>query len=152
VSLVPLLKLEQDLRVKACYLEAMRLNGIVVQEHLAKIEDYDPSRHTDNYELGQWRQGKPGRPDNLQMEVHSVRAPCEAVVVMLQAYGAYLVEPWMDRADQLYRTYLKETCQYLLGTYEYGKMRTFAMLYAEMAYWLAVQLGMFAYESTGTAG
>jgi len=148
VSLVPLLSLETSLPVKAAYLEAMRLNARLVEERLGKFRKYDPGQHTADYRLAAWRQdpAKGGRPKSLDAEFPTVREPCEAMCVILLAADKHLVEPEESPNDRLTLDWIREQCRELLSTYHYDKLRTFGMIYAEVAYWRAVKLGLFKYD------
>lgn len=145
VSLLPLHALETSLPVKAMYLEAIRLNARLVEDRLTDFRKYDPAKHTEAYELGAWRKDPNigGRTQNLADELRTVRAPCEAMCVMLLAADKDLVEPQDTPSIQLHRAWLSDQCRELLSTYDYDKMRTYSMIYADVAYWRAVKLGLF---------
>lgn len=145
VSLLPLLYLEKDFGVKAAYLEAIRLNARLVEERMLGFREYTPAIHTDEYVLGGWRKGEPF-PKNIQQEHRFVRGPSEALVVMLMAQGCDLVEKSPGLQQAFYGKYLKDTTAELLQKLDFDKMRTYSMLYAEMAYWLAAKQGLFTYS------
>jgi hypothetical protein len=143
-SILPLLALETDLTWKAVWLEALRLDQRLVESRWQMFRQYDPARHSDDYTLGNWRTGGDYRSKGLEEEYRTVRIPCEAAVVMLQTREAFLVEPASGVADRLYADHLKNDLRAMLMGYDYERMRTFCMLYAEWAYWLAVRQEIFS--------
>ena len=149
VSLLPLHALETSLPVRALYQEAIQVNARVVEDRFADFQKYDPTKHTEAYELAAWRKDPSigGRTPNLADELRTVRAPCEAMCVMLLAADKHLVEPQDTPSIQLHRAWLRDQCRELLSTYDYDKMRTYSMIYAEIAYWRAVKLGLFQHQS-----
>lgn len=145
VSLMPLFEIETDMAIKSCYLEAIRLNAKLIEDQVLWFRNYDPNLHTDDYELGRWRVGEPGLPETMKGCFKPVRSACESMVVMLLANDKYLIEPYEGVQEKFYSDYLRNICRELLLTYDYDKIRTFEMIYAEIAYWFAVKQGMFEY-------
>lgn len=166
VSLMPLLALEDSLPIRACYLEALRLDARLVDDRMAEFRQYRPAIHNDNYTLGGWRvaPGVDPRSAGMQKEFRFVRGPAEALVVMLLANGTHLNEPLPAKQptatknakpepkpepnqEELAREYMRKNCRELLTTYDFTKMRTFSCIYPEIAYWLAVKQGLLKYET-----
>jgi hypothetical protein len=150
VSLIPLLQLEGSLSVKAVYLEAMRVNARLAEDSLDAFRQYTPSIHKEDYTLGAWRNDrtKSGRPPSLEAEYPVVRVPCEAMCIILLAADKFLVEPQSAQVDKMYRKWLERECRELLSSYEFSRMRTYALIYAEIAYWQSVRIGLFRHNST----
>lgn len=147
VSLVVLEALERDFRTRACYVEAMRGNAAIVAERSLQFREYSPEIHCDAYELGGWRTGGAHRPECIDREFGLVRAPAEAMVVMLLAHGRGVFEPARGPLADFDRDRLAGQCRELLSTYDYDRLRLFAILYCEWAYWLAVRRDMFRIET-----
>lgn len=159
VSLLPLLALEESLPIKACYLEALRLDGRLVEGRMEEFRKYTPAIHDDNYTLGGWRAAPTVDPRSpgMQKEMRTVRGPAEALVLMLMGNGVYLNEPDAARpeakgdpkmegkSEALYRGYLRDSLREMLTLYDLTKMRTFCCIYPEIAYWLAVKQGLVEY-------
>jgi hypothetical protein len=102
-SLAPLFELETDITIRACYLEAMRLNARIAQR----------------------------RPD----------PGTEGIQVMLLARNRSLVAPFVSPTDEQNAGSLRSKCMEILS--DSGK----SSISAAAAYWTAVKLGLFKYES-----
>lgn len=146
VSLIPLFELEGLLPVKNCYLEALRINAKIAEDdRLLVYKDYRADIHTDDYTLGLWRKGEKPLPEILIDEYRLVRIPSEALLIILLSRNKYLFEPSTGDRDELFTDYLRDICHELLSTYDFKKMRGFGMIYAEIAYWLAVKQNLLVY-------
>lgn len=147
VSLIPLLQLEPSIPLKAAYLEAVRTTAKVVSDRVMLFREYDPKMHNDNYRLGGWRRGENPRPGSLTTEFRVLRMPSEALIVMLMSHGASLTTPHNGLLDAVVTSKLSDISRELLSTYDYPKTRMSDGLYSEVAYWLAVKQGIFAYTA-----
>lgn len=143
LSLIPLVKLESSLPMRIFYQEAMKVTAKTIEERLSGFKEYEPQKHSDNYNLEAWKTG--GAVQKGWDNASHIMDPCQAMVVMLLAYDNTYNPSLQGFQDQQYYEYLQKYCRELISTYDYEKMRSCGFLYAEFAYWMGVKQNMFTF-------
>lgn len=145
VSLVQLAMEEQSLPLRSIYLNALNLGADLVESRVYAYREYTNAIHNDNYVLGGWRTGGEGRPEGIKAEYPTVRVPCESLVIMLLNYQVdRAINP--QKTKGMYAQQLAQLVTDVLLHYDYPKMRSFALIYAEMAYWIAVKENLLPHK------
>jgi len=143
-SLVPLISLESETQIKNQYISALNACARGMWYAIPACYQYEPACIADADWSPDWRQRYPLEgfhkggikflPPGWAYEDGVVRRPCEAMMVV-----AYAADTDAAMKHQVVRDQLRTMIKWALTTYEYERLYSYALVYAEALYWLAVE-------------
>ncbi len=146
-SLIPLIALETNDDIRKCYTTSLTACARGMWYAVLACYRYDSEQVASADWDPDWRKRYPPdgfhkggisfEPPGWQFEDEVVRRPCEAMLVI--AYAADH-DPMM-RIDRV-REQFAHTLRYALTTYEYEKLHSYSLIYAETLYWVALDKGL----------
>ena len=151
-SLLPLMQLEKDEAICHRYTSAMNACGrgmwytvpACYQYDQTRIEaaDWDPDWRG-RYPPGGFRKGGVKfEPPGWTFEDMVIRRPCEAMIVVLLSADT---DPYMDHGAV--RDQLRRVVHWALSTYDYERLHSYGLVYAEALYWLAVEKQLIDFDN-----
>jgi hypothetical protein len=150
-SLVPLIALESDQDIKARYVLALNACARGMWYAVPACYRYDSVRIAAADWSPDWRQRYPPEgfhkgelrfmPPGWAFEDQVVRRPCEAMMVIAYATDT---DPAMEHHSV--RDQLLNVMRWALTTYDYERLHSYALIYAEGLYWLALDKHLIALE------
>lgn len=143
-SLVPLIELESEEGIRERYIGALNACARGMWYAVPGCYSYDPTCIAEADWDPDWRRRYPPEgfhkggirflPPGWALEDRVVRRPCEAMMAV--AYAAD-VDPAMKH--EAVREQLLTVICWALTTYEYERLHSYALVYAEALYWLALE-------------
>ena len=146
-SLLPLIGLETDDAIRARYISALNACARGMWYAIPACYQYDRARIESADWSPDWRKRYPPEgfrkggihfePPGWAFEDEVIRRPCEAMMVVLYAADT---DPAMKH--QPVRDQLLTMMRRALTGYDYEMLHSYALVYAEAAYWLAAEKGL----------
>ena len=146
-SLLPLIALESEQNIKNQYVSALNACARGMWYAVPSCYRYEGERTRNADWDPDWRKRYPPEgfrkgglkfePPGWAFEDEVIRRPCEAMMVV--AYGAD-TDPAMKHG--VVRDQLLTVIRWALTTYDYEYIHSYALVYAESLYWLAIEKGL----------